>query len=44
MFCIDKWSYSNAAEGEISRFTGSEEIHQAGQLVYRAYYHGGLVT
>ena len=44
MFRVDEWSYSNAAEGEISRFTGSEEIHKAGQLVYRAYYHGGLVT
>jgi Domain of unknown function (DUF5680) len=38
-----EWSYTNAPDGEISRFTGSEEIHKAGQLVYRAYYHGGLV-
>ena len=39
----NEWSYTNAPEGEISRFTGSEEIHKGGQLVYRAYYHGGLV-
>jgi hypothetical protein len=39
----DEWSYTNAPDGEISQFTGSEEIHKAGQLAYRAYSHGGLV-
>ena len=43
LFRANEWSYTNAPEGEISQFTGSEEIHKAGQLVYCAYYHGGFV-
>jgi hypothetical protein len=43
LFRANEWSYTNAPEGELAQFTGSEEIHKAGQLVYRAHYHGGLV-
>jgi hypothetical protein len=43
LFCANEWSYTNALEGELSQFMGSEVIHKAGQLVYRAHYHGGLV-
>ena len=42
-FRANEWSYTNAPEGEMSLFRGSEEIHKVGQLVYRAYYHGGLI-
>lgn len=43
LFRANEWSYTNAPDGEIGQFTGSEEIHNAGQLVYRAFYHGGLL-
>ena len=43
LFRANEWSYTNAPDGEISQFTGSEEIHKAGQLVFCAYYHGGFV-
>ena len=42
-FRANGWSYTNAPDGELSQFTGVEEIHEAGQRVYRAYYHGGLL-
>ena len=37
------WEYNNSAGGELDRFTGIEEIYKAGVLVYKAFYHGGLV-
>jgi hypothetical protein len=42
-FQAGEWRYTNTLNGGIDVFTGSEEIHEAGQLVYRAYYHGGFV-
>ena len=33
VFRANEWSYMNAPDGEVSRFTGSEEIDKAGQLV-----------
>ncbi len=37
------WEYTNLSEGELSRFTGFEEIYRAGVLVYKASYHGGFI-
>lgn len=37
------WEYTNTVEGELNRFTGTEEIYRAGILVYRCYYHGGFI-
>lgn len=39
----DDWQYTNAVEGELNRFIGTEEIYRAGVLLYRAYYHGGFI-
>lgn len=37
------WQYTNTVDGELKRFTGTEEIYRAGVLLYRAYYHGGFI-
>lgn len=37
------WEYNNSTEGELDRFTGTEEIYRAGVLVYKCHYHGGFV-
>lgn len=37
------WEYTNAVEGELNRFTGTEEIYRAGVLVYKCHYHGGFI-
>ena len=39
----DDWEYTNAVEGELNRFTGTEEIYRAGVLVYKCHYHGGFI-
>lgn len=39
----DNWEYTKSVEGELNRFTGTEEIYRAGMLLYRGYYHGGLI-
>lgn len=38
-----EWGYVNMPIGELSRFTGTEEIYRRDELLYRAYYHGGLI-
>ena len=37
------WEYNNSADGELNRFTGTEEIYRAGVLVYKCHYHGGFI-
>ena len=37
------WEYGNSADGELDRFTGTEEIYRAGVLVYKCHYHGGFI-
>lgn len=37
------WEYNNSADGELDRFTGTEEIYRAGVLVYKCHYHGGFI-
>ena len=37
------WEYGNSADGELDRFTGTEEISRAGVLVYKCHYHGGFI-
>ena len=39
----DDWEYSNSTDGELDRFTGTEEIYRAGVLVYKCHYHGGFI-
>ena len=39
----DDWEYSNSADGELDRFTGTEEIYRAGVLVYKCHYHGWFI-
>lgn len=38
-----EYTYTNAWDGEVDRFTGTEEIHHSGRLIYQAEYAGGLV-
>ena len=40
---MDNLEYTNAVEGELNRFTGTEEIYRAGVMVYQCHYHGGSV-
>ena len=35
--------YINNWKGKVDRFSGEEEIKQKNKLIYKAYYHGGLV-
>ncbi|HEY4476890.1 MAG TPA: DUF5680 domain-containing protein [Candidatus Paceibacterota bacterium] len=35
--------YQNKVEGDLSRFSGVEEILMSGEIVYRALYHGGFI-
>jgi len=35
--------YKNSARGNISSFTGREEIYFNGKKVYQLYYHGGFI-
>lgn len=38
-----KKKYQNRVEGDLSRFSGVEEILLHGEIVYRALYHGGFI-
>jgi hypothetical protein len=38
-----EWQYTNSVDGELSRFTGTEEIYRNGALLYQDYYHGGFI-
>lgn len=38
------WEYNNSAKGGLERFVGTEEIHKAGVLIYKADYHGGHIN
>lgn len=38
-----EWKYINTPLGSLDRFTGAEEVYRAGELLYRADYHGGFV-
>ncbi len=37
------YTYTNSWDGEVDRFSGSEEIRQNERLIYQASYMGGLV-
>lgn len=37
-------TYTNRAEGALDRFVGEEQIYLNGTLVYRGWYHGGLIA
>lgn len=37
------YTYKNSSEGELDRFFGTEEIYFSSDLVYRGFYHGGLI-
>lgn len=37
------YRYTDASEGDVTRFTGLETIARNGRIVYRLPYHGGLV-
>jgi len=42
-FASGEWKYSFAAEGDLTNFTGLEEISKNGEVVYRLYCHGGFI-
>lgn len=37
------WGYRNNPQGDLARFTGTEDIFLNQTLVYRADYHGGFI-
>ena len=39
----DNWLYTNTVNGELDRFSGTEEIQFEKTTVYRAWYHGGYI-
>lgn len=38
------WEYRNSIDGDISNLTGTEEILNQGEVVYKAVYNGGLIS
>ena len=41
---LDRWKYTNSAEGALDRFSGIEVIFLDGEEIYRCWYHGGLIS
>jgi hypothetical protein len=37
------FEYMNVVDGDLRCFTGKEEILFKGKIIYRAFYHGGLI-
>ena len=35
--------YVNHVEGTLDRFSGEENIYLSGEMVYRCWYHGGMI-
>lgn len=42
-FSENNWTYKLTVDGELSRFTGIEEIFHDGKVVYRLFLHGGFL-
>ncbi|CAN5748563.1 DUF5680 domain-containing protein [soil metagenome] len=38
-----EYAYRNSVEGDLDRFIGSEEILLNDQIIYRCWYHGGMI-
>lgn len=38
-----EYSYRNSVEGNLDRFIGTEEILLNGEIIYRCWYHGGII-
>ena len=43
-FSSDEKEYRFAVDGDISNFSGEEEISIGGKVVYRCFVHGGMIT
>ena len=43
-FKIENYEYKNDVSGGLERFEGKEEIFKDGKLIYRALFHGGVIT
>jgi hypothetical protein len=41
---VGEWYYLDKSQGDVTRFTGSEEIRRDGVVCYRLEYAGGLVN
>jgi hypothetical protein len=42
-FIKGEWQYTFKVEGDLTNFTGLEEISKNGETVYRLHCHGGLI-
>ena len=42
-FELENWKYQNNPNGELSNFSGQEEILFRNKVVYRCFYHGGYI-
>ena len=38
-----EYSYRNSVEGDLARFIGTEEILLSNEVIYRCWYHGGMI-
>jgi len=38
-----RYIYQDTNEGDVRRFQGEERIYANGELVYKLWYHGGLI-
>ncbi|MBI4599350.1 XRE family transcriptional regulator [Candidatus Uhrbacteria bacterium] len=43
-FHENNWTYKLTVDGDISRFSGKEEISRNGEVVYRLFLFGGFIT
>lgn len=43
-FVLENNKYTNKIEGTLDRFLGEENIYINDELVYRCWYHGGLIS
>ena len=42
-FSAGEWDYQFGADGDLSNFSGQEEIARKGAVVYRCLVHGGMI-
>lgn len=40
---VGAWEYANVTDGNLDRFSGTETISLSGTMVYKCWYHGGLI-
>ncbi|MHB1294041.1 MAG: DUF5680 domain-containing protein [Anaerolineae bacterium] len=44
MIAQGRFVYQDTSQGDVRRFQGEERVYRAGTLVYKLWYHGGLIA